>query len=199
MKTCSGGEPGLKLRTDVNELIRDVLVICNSQCARIDKVATDLDPGLPAVIVSPFDLSQAILNLLMNAIQAVLARPAGADPTPGLVAIATALAGDWVEIRIEDNGTGMTPEIKSRIFDQFFSTRQIGSGTGLGLPYAQSVIVQHHRGELDFESEPGRGTTFRIRLPIEERPGDEGPEAGSLESAHEAGRPGATGVENLEF
>jgi signal transduction histidine kinase len=84
----------------------------------------------------------------------------------GTLAIATRLDGDRVVVSIADTGVGIPEAIKDRVFDLFFTTKDVGQGTGQGLTIAHAVITQRHRGELTFESTPGRGTTFTIRLPV---------------------------------
>ncbi|MGQ9485851.1 MAG: sensor histidine kinase [Desulfosoma sp.] len=74
---------------------------------------------------------------------------------------------DWCEIRFSDTGTGIPEKIRHRIFDPFFTTKEVGKGTGQGLAISHHVVVEKHRGELLFETEEGRGTTFIIRLPLE--------------------------------
>jgi two-component system, NtrC family, sensor kinase len=73
----------------------------------------------------------------------------------------------WVEIRVGDTGTGIPDEIRSRIFDQFFTTKPVGQGTGQGLSLAHRIVTKRHGGTLTFETEVGRGTTFVVRLPLE--------------------------------
>ncbi|WP_321811479.1 histidine kinase [Burkholderia sp. BCC1985] len=112
---------------------------------------------LPLVECLPSQLNQVFMNLLVNAAHAM--------PTRGVITIRTSSDGEQVSIAISDTGTGMTPDIVRRIFDPFFTTKPVGQGTGLGLSVPHG-IVERHRGTIDVTSEPGRGTTFRVRLPI---------------------------------
>ncbi|WP_321821365.1 MULTISPECIES: histidine kinase [unclassified Burkholderia] len=112
---------------------------------------------LPLVECLPSQLNQVFMNLLVNAAHAM--------PTRGVITIRTSSDGEQVSIAISDTGTGMTPDIVRRIFDPFFTTKPVGQGTGLGLSVSHG-IVERHRGTIDVTSEPGRGTTFRVRLPI---------------------------------
>ena len=77
-----------------------------------------------------------------------------------------AMDGESVELRIGDNGTGIPPAIQARIYEPFFTTKPIGRGTGQGLAIVQTIITQRHRSTIRFETEPGRGTTFIVRLPL---------------------------------
>ncbi len=83
----------------------------------------------------------------------------------GRITIRTGQAGDTVWIEVADNGSGMTPETVSRIFDPFYTTKPVGKGTGLGLSLAYGII-QKHQGRIDVESEPGKGSCFRLTLPV---------------------------------
>ncbi|PRG04511.1 histidine kinase [Burkholderia ambifaria] len=112
---------------------------------------------VPPVECLPSQLNQVFMNLLVNAAHAI--------PERGVITIRTSSDDEHVSIAISDTGTGMTPDIVRRIFDPFFTTKPVGQGTGLGLSVSHG-IVERHRGTIDVTSEPGRGTTFRIRLPI---------------------------------
>ncbi|AOJ91072.1 histidine kinase [Burkholderia sp. MSMB0856] len=112
---------------------------------------------VPQVECLPSQLNQVFMNLLVNAAHAI--------PTRGVITIRTSSDGEQVSIAISDTGTGMTPDVVRRIFDPFFTTKPVGQGTGLGLSVSHG-IVERHRGAIDVTSEPGRGTTFCVRLPI---------------------------------
>ncbi|KVZ98709.1 histidine kinase [Burkholderia cepacia] len=112
---------------------------------------------VPLVECLPSQLNQVVMNLLVNAAQAI--------PERGVITIRTSSDGEQVSIAISDTGTGMTPDVVRRIFDPFFTTKPVGQGTGLGLSVSHG-IVERHRGTIDVTSEPGRGTTFCVRLPI---------------------------------
>jgi signal transduction histidine kinase len=80
--------------------------------------------------------------------------------------VVTRRNADWAEVSITDDGCGMPPQVQERIFDPFFTTKPVGKGTGQGLSIAHNVIVTKHRGTISVSSEPGRGTTFTIRVPL---------------------------------
>jgi len=107
-------------------------------------------------------LNQVFMNIIANAID-VLQEPL---PNPGMIRIRTEIEGDCVAIGISDNGTGMTDQVKQRIFDPFYTTKAIGSGTGMGLAISHSIIVEKHQGEIKCLSVVGKGTEFMIRIPI---------------------------------
>jgi signal transduction histidine kinase len=112
------------------------------------------------------DLNQVILNLVINAAHAIADVVSGTD-SKGLIRISTRRDGDDVIISVADTGSGIPDEVRGRIFDPFFTTKEVGKGTGQGLSIARSVVVEKHQGQLTFESEVGKGTTFFIRLPID--------------------------------
>jgi len=122
-----------------------------------DRITIHRDYGaLPLVECDPAQLNQVFMNLLANACDAI----GGA----GNIWVTTRVEGDAVVVAIRDDGSGIPPEVLGRIFDPFFTTKDVGAGTGLGLAISQS-IVSAHGGQLDVESAPGSGTTFRVVLP----------------------------------
>jgi signal transduction histidine kinase len=112
---------------------------------------------LPPVECLLSQLNQVFMNLLVNAGQSI--------ETKGTITIRTGTQGNSVWVEISDTGKGIAPENIGRIFDPFFTTKPVGKGTGLGLSVSYSIIQKHH-GRIEVESEVGKGTTFRIWLPI---------------------------------
>ena len=152
---------------DINHLINNVLVISRSEWKYVAEVVTDLDPSLPPVVCFPNELSQTVLNLVVNAAQAI---SEGIQPNSletGVIKIDTRRENGRAEIRIIDNGPGIPLEIQTKIFEPFFTTKEIGKGTGQGLYLAYTTIVKKHQGTLSFESQDGQGTTFIIGLPLQ--------------------------------
>jgi signal transduction histidine kinase len=120
---------------------------------------------LPDIECLPSELNQVFLNLLVNAAHAI-------GPERGLIVVRSGCAGDKVWVEVEDNGSGIAPEHLARVFDPFFTTKPVGRGTGLGLSLAYGIVQKHH-GRIDVRSELGRGSCFRVTLPVR-RPGSEG-------------------------
>jgi signal transduction histidine kinase len=112
------------------------------------------------------EIGRVLINLVTNAFDAVSARaaaePAGYAPT---VRVATARTARGVEVRVEDNGTGIPEDIRERVFDPFFTTKPTGQGTGLGLSMSHHIVELGHGGRLTVQSEPGEGATFTVELP----------------------------------
>lgn len=148
---------------DLNHAIETTVVVATNEWKHVAKVVTDLG-DLPPVPCRLGELNQALLNLLVNAAHAIAAR-APADGL-GQITIKTYVEGSMAVITVADSGVGIPPEIRDRIFDQFFTTKEVGRGTGQGLSIARRVIVNQHCGQLDFTSEVGKGTTFFVRLPL---------------------------------
>jgi len=127
----------------------------------------DLDPNAGAIDVFPQEITRAFINLISNGFYAASKHKAeNGDPDfePVLNA-ATKNLGSHVEIRIRDNGTGIPPDVKEKIFNPFFTTKPAGEGTGLGLSMSHDIIVKQHGGRIEVETEPGQFTEFRIVLP----------------------------------
>jgi PAS domain S-box-containing protein len=149
---------------DLNHAIRSTLTIARNEYKYVAEVETDLG-DVPLVTCHGGDLNQAILNIVVNAAHAIADRINGTNQK-GRITLRTRREGDYVVIAIGDTGGGIPEGIRERIFDPFFTTKEVGRGTGQGLAISRSVILEHG-GDLTFETEMGRGTTFLIRLPIE--------------------------------
>ena len=127
----------------------------------------DLDPGLAPVELAPQELTRVFLNLFGNGFYATAKRQrdgAAPDFRPTLK-VATRDLGEAVEVRVRDNGTGIAPEIRDKLFQPFVTTKPTGEGTGLGLSIAYDIVTQQHGGTIAVDSAPGEFTEFTIRLP----------------------------------
>jgi two-component system, NtrC family, sensor kinase len=157
MKRFSRVEEGEPQLTDINRELRETLSLC--ACQFQSRIQCDLQLGeLPRLPVFPQRLNQVFLNLLVNSAQAI--------ESAGTISVKTEREGDAVHISFTDNGKGMTPEQKARVFQAGFTTKAPGEGTGLGLSLSRKIVEEEHGGSIDFESEAGVGTTFHIRLPL---------------------------------
>jgi two-component system NtrC family sensor kinase len=141
--------------TDINELISKTLDIVEHEVKRLE-VIEKFDKELSDVPVDPNQLQQVIMNMITNAAQAM--------PEGGTLTLRTEKTGDFVEIEIRDTGDGIQQENLTKIFDPFFTTKKVGRGTGLGLSISYRII-EKHGGFIDVDSEPGKGTSFTIKLP----------------------------------
>jgi signal transduction histidine kinase len=125
-----------------------------------------LDDRLPPVPCIPGEIAQVVMNLVINAAQAI-AEKVGNSGGKGLITIETLHrpAGDLVEIHVKDDGVGIPETIRGKVFDPFFTTRPPGQGAGQGLAQVHAAVVRQHGGRVDFDSVEGKGTTFVIKLP----------------------------------
>ncbi|MGC2716167.1 MAG: GAF domain-containing protein [Pseudolabrys sp.] len=125
------------------------------------------DPAAGEVDVFPQEITRVLLNLIANGFYAATKRKgqAGADGYEPTLGAATKDLGDRVEIRIRDNGTGIPPDVKDKMFNPFFTTKPAGEGTGLGLSISHDIIVKQHAGSIEVDTQPGEFTEFRIILP----------------------------------
>ncbi len=147
-------------KVDLNEGIDSTLVLLNSAMANRIQVVKNYDPDA-YLECYPGKLNQVIMNITNNAIHAMLADP---DKKNGTLTITTKSLPDSINITISDTGTGMSEEVRSKIFDPFYTTKGVGQGTGLGLSIVYSII-ELHKGSIAVTSELNIGTTFSIDLP----------------------------------
>lgn len=167
MKELSHPGTSAKCAVDLNHLIGNTILVSKHAWKLVAEVSTDFDPDLPTVQCIAGDLSQVILNLIVNAADAIADSIKDKGGAKGQIGISTRRCGAWVEIRVSDSGTGIPESIQPRIFDPFFTTKDVGKGTGQGLAIAHAIITQKHQGTIQFETQKGAGTTFVIRLLIE--------------------------------
>jgi signal transduction histidine kinase/ligand-binding sensor domain-containing protein len=171
----SRGHSGERQKTDVNAVLEEYVNLSYHGMRAQDSsfnitIERNYDSTAGSILAVPQDISRVFLNIVNNACYATHERKQQADangdrgysPTVG---VTTRNLGDTVEVRIRDNGKGIPPEIRDRIFNPFFTTKPTGQGTGLGLSISHDIVVQQHHGQLEVESEPGQYTEFILRLP----------------------------------
>lgn len=144
--------------SDIHVGLKSTLNIANNQIKNRAQIKLELG-DLPLVACAPSQINQVLLNLLVNAAQAI------PDGKEGLITVRTFSDGTFANIEIEDNGQGMSEEVLHKVFDPFFTTKDPGKGTGLGLSVSQKII-QNHKGSLTVVSTLGVGSTFKITLPV---------------------------------
>ena len=145
-------------QVDIHEGLENTLQLLTGELKNRIKVTKHFEK-LPKVNCYPSQLNQVFMNVLSNAAQAI-------EEEGEIVITTSKLSGDRVEVSIRDSGKGMSKGTVEKIFDPFFTTKGIGSGTGLGLSISYGVI-QKHGGDILVSSEPGKGTEFKIILPVE--------------------------------
>jgi signal transduction histidine kinase len=163
---------GERLAVDINALVEESLNLAYHG-ARAERqgfnitLQRSLDPTAGQVDLFPQEITRVLLNLISNGFYAATKRKAesrGGDHEPTLSASTKNLGGS-VEIRIRDNGTGIPPEVRDKLFNPFFTTKPAGEGTGLGLSLSHDIIVKQHSGSIEVDTRPGEFTEFRIVLP----------------------------------
>ena len=153
---------------DLNNAIGNTITVSTNEWKYVANVETDLDPALPLVPCNISAINQVILNLIVNAAHAIADQQiVSGEAGKGTITLKTRNLGDFAEIRITDTGPGIPENIRPRIFDPFFTSKSVGKGTGQGLAIARTIITETHHGSIDFETEIGRGTTFIVRLPMQ--------------------------------
>ena len=173
----SRGRSGEKLPTDVGQLVHEYVWLSYHAMRANDKsfnitIHENIQENMPRVMVIPQDLSRAVLNVMNNACYTVKERAGqegeGYSPTIDVnVSLAQHGADEGeLSIAIADNGMGMTPEVKEKIFENFFTTKPAGQGTGLGMAITYEIITKNHNGELLVDTEPKVGTTFTFIIPV---------------------------------
>ena len=172
----SRGKAGEFLPTDVGQLVHEYVWLSYHAMRANDKsfniaIQEDIQEGMPKVMMIPQDFSRAVLNVMNNACYTVKER-AGKEsgsyvPTIAVkVSLAQEGAGAILRVDIKDNGMGMTPEVQQKIYENFFTTKPAGQGTGLGMSITREIITQNHGGQLVMESAPNVGTTFSFIIPV---------------------------------
>ena len=149
---------------DVAHVVREAVEMFRTGAGASIGIELDVAADLPPVEVDPVQIEQALLNLLLNARDA-LAEAAAGDP---LVRVSAVARSGQVEIAVTDNGCGMDATVRARVFEPFYTTKSVGRGTGLGLSTTRAIVAEHG-GRVSFESQPGHGTTFFMHLPVSAR------------------------------
>lgn len=164
MKDFSHPGSDEKQSADLNQAIESTVTVCSNRWKYAANLELDLDPSLPAVPCLLGELNQVVLNLVVNAADAIAEH--AEDGTKGHIVVSTREEDGHAVITVCDDGPGMPGEVRSKVFDPFFTTKEVGKGTGQGLAISRDVVVQKHGGTIECDSEEGQGTTFTVRLPL---------------------------------
>lgn len=163
MKEFAHPDANEQAAADLNHAIATTLLVASNEYKYLARVQTEFAP-LPQVTCNIGELNQVFLNLIVNAAHAI--EDAGRDINTGEIKIITRLIGEEAEIRISDNGCGIPSENLSKLYDPFYTTKEVGRGTGQGLAIAHSILVDKHGGHISVDSTVGAGTEFLLRLPV---------------------------------
>jgi PAS domain S-box-containing protein len=164
MKEFAHPDRGEKSSADLNRAIKNTLIICANEVKYVADVELDLG-DLPEVVCYASELNQVFLNLVVNAAHAIGDVTQGTSAR-GTIKITTRHVEPEVVVSIADSGSGIPEELQPKIFEAFFTTKEVGKGTGQGLAIARMIVVEKHGGSLSFESQVGVGTTFHVRIPV---------------------------------
>lgn len=167
MRDFSHVDDRSKSLADINKAMESTIVILRNELKYVAEVKTDFDPDLPMVMCSMDEISQVCMNLLINAAHSIADVIEKGTDQRGVITVTTSSKGGRVIISISDTGAGIADDVRKKIFEPFFTTKESGKGTGQGLAFARSIIVEKHNGDIELDTEVGKGTTFRICLPIE--------------------------------
>jgi len=150
--------PPRKTKVNLNQLVEEGLHFFESRCANEGiELLRSLSPDLPEIPADPAQLNQVIVNLIINALQAM--------KTGGRLTIRTLAGKEHISLIVEDTGNGMDEEVMKQIFTPFFTTKDVGQGTGLGLPVVHGIVTSHG-GSIKVESKLNQGSRFEIQLPV---------------------------------
>jgi signal transduction histidine kinase len=156
LRDFSRADDGQWKPTDITEILEGALKVAGNEIKNKGTVVKEL-VAMPPVACITSQISQVLVNLLVNAAQALQA--------DGVITLRSGVQGESVWLEVSDNGCGMQEDVKKRIFEPFYTTKPVGKGTGLGLSITWEIVQRHH-GQIDVTSAPGAGTTFRLTLPI---------------------------------
>jgi PAS domain S-box-containing protein len=153
---------------DIHELIENALLFIRGKKKDIFEIETEFCRDIPQVLCYPNELIQVFMNLLINAAEAIQEKG-----KPGVIKITSSYNKNEVIIAIADNGCGIPEEIRDSIYNPFFTTKEVGKGTGQGLTLVHNIVTQMHKGRIYFETQVGEGTTFYVHLPISQEDPDD--------------------------
>ncbi len=150
----------------INQAIRTSATVTKNRWKNVGKLDLELDESLPEVACNIGTINQVIVNFIVNAVDAIEERYQDDAYSNGNLVVRSYKVGEEAAIEVSDNGCGIPKHIVRKIYDPFFTTKDVGKGTGQGLSYCHNAIVNQHQGSLDVESDEGDGTVFLIKLPF---------------------------------
>ena len=167
----SRGKEGERIPTDISRLVKEYIWLAYHAMRASNRnfnvaIHEDYQEGIPPQMVIPQDLSRAVLNVMNNACYALLQKSLDAGPSYSPeVNVSVSFDGKDIRISIRDNGTGISDEVKDRIYESFFTTKPAGKGTGLGLAITREIIEDRHKGRIELDSREGEYTSFTFIIP----------------------------------
>jgi signal transduction histidine kinase len=156
---------------DLKHAIESTLSVSRNEYKYVADIQTNFDEEMPLVSCLIGKINQVVLNMVVNASHAIESARKDSGER-GIITISTKHNDGMAEIHIADTGCGMSEDVKNRIFEPFFTTKEVGKGTGQGLYLAHDIIIKKHHGTIDVFSTPGKGTTFVLKIPVEQNAED---------------------------
>lgn len=166
MRTFSHPGNDEKQEININSIIEKTITVSRNEWKYDAILKTNLEKNPTPIPVYQQQISQVILNLIVNATHAIQDKIQKTGEAKGIIKIESLSRMEYLVIKVSDNGCGIPEDIRDKVFNPFFTTKEVGQGTGQGLSMAYNVIVENHDGNIYFETESGKGTTFIIELPI---------------------------------
>ncbi len=154
-----------KEKANINQIINNTLIVCRNAYKYVANLEKQLDE-IPEIRVHHGDIGQVVLNLVVNAAQAIEENRENPNDM-GTITVLSECDDQSITIKISDTGGGIPEKVSERVFDPFFTTKEVGKGSGQGLAIARNIVHEKHGGELSFEANDGLGTTFVVKLPLE--------------------------------
>jgi two-component system, NtrC family, sensor kinase len=182
MKDFSHPDEGEMSKADINDIIETTLTVARNEYKYVADIELDLDTDLPEIDCLRNKLHQVFLNLIVNAAHAIESKLSGSVDKRGKIVITTCEQDDHIVVTFADNGSGIEEEHREHVFEQFFTTKDVGRGTGQGLALSRAIITETHFGAISFATEVNVGTTFIICLPITQNSSPSLPEGASMVS-----------------
>ncbi len=158
-----------KVLVDLNKSVESAVMISRNEWKYVAEMELNLDKNLPSLYCLIDEINQVLLNIIVNAAQAIAEKLGERPAEKGKIIITTTFDEKFAEVKISDTGIGIPEENLHKIFDPFFTTKEVGKGTGQGLAITHDIIVNKHNGTLEVESEVGKGSTFIIKLPLAQK------------------------------
>jgi len=166
MKEFSHPGQDEKSLSDINKMLISTITVARNEWKYVAELDTSLEEELPLVMCHS-SINQVFLNMIVNAAHSIAEKLGENSVEKGQINVATYAKENYVEIRIADTGCGIAQEQRSKVFEPFYTTKEIGKGTGQGLSISHNIIVGQHQGTIEVESEVGLGTTFIIKLSVD--------------------------------
>lgn len=160
--------PKDKVSADIHKIIQNSITLSKNTWKYIAEIETKFADDLPPLVCQANDINQVIVNMLVNSSHALEDKFGDVDDMKGKIEIKTNCTEDHIILEIKDNGLGMPEKVIKRVFDPFYTTKDVGKGTGQGLAIAYDIIVTKHGGDIEVSSEEGVGTQFIIKIPIDQ-------------------------------